>query len=467
MSVVSSGEFARLLTGLDRETRLRLLADLLEARGREVEHLPGGLSVTNPETGETRTLRLVSRPRGVAGDDDAVVDPYGSDRIRSRARAAGARYLGPDGLRDLLLYGIDRGRADELFQRYFDRPLDVPSPDRSRVPELAAYASALDRRALVAVSLILVLGVAGALAGLSGAPPSGGRADAEVGTTASPVGSVTPVDVGNATGGGDAERRGTAGSARRSETSTPKPLSVALSGEHVDAEALARNHVVALSMQSYRWVVEYNGTRDTDGRQWVHARQSVAVATHRTYARTLTGARLATDRSVQPVRVDAYANGEALYRRVGSPDDPTYERYELNQSRTADRFARRSSTHVVRYLSTTHADVRRVLLENNRVYRIEATGTPTALSPVQPGANGGSLSPPFGNVTNYTAVAYVQPPGIVFSLDVRFTVDGRPVRFRYDLYWYEPVHVERPSWYETARNATDGNESVDTVPDGQ
>ena len=439
MSLVSAEALARLLAGLDSETRLRFLRDLWTARGRETDVADGDLRVTDPRTGERRTIRLVSRPGEVDEDVDAVVVVRQADRIRARARALDVGYVGPRDIRNLLLYGLDRERGDALFREYFDRPLDTPGERDGPTVSGTTLVGAV-----VFVALVFVA----AAVGLSGMPPTGDAAGGAE-TTADATVSVTPVQVETETPA-EMER-------------TPALVATSLGGQ-IDPDALARRHVAALEGRSYRWVATFRGTRDADGRRWVRAREVVAVGGPRHYLRNVSGALLTPRNEVRTVRYAEYADAEAVYSRTLTAVEPRYNRRPLDETRTADAFARASGTYVERYLATTETNVSEVVVgKDYLVYRIEATGTPTGLSPNQPGATGGTLSPPFGNVTNYTAIGYVDQVGVVFSLTVRFTVDGDPVTFAYDYEGIGSTGVEPPPWYAGARNAT----GEITGPEGQ
>jgi hypothetical protein len=114
MTLVPEDAFRELLAGLSGEALVAFVADLWRARGHEVTREGDRLHV------DDGTLHVVERV-DPAADRDGDERPVAATPLPERA-PDGA--VGPDDLRRMLLYGVERERAAELFEAQFDRPLD-------------------------------------------------------------------------------------------------------------------------------------------------------------------------------------------------------------------------------------------------------------------------------------------------------------------------------------------------------
>jgi hypothetical protein len=114
MTLVPEDAFRELLADRSREVFAAFVADLWRARGHEVVREGDRLHV------DDGTLRVVDRVDPAAGRD-------GDERPVAATPLPGHApddAVGPDDLRRMLLYGVERERAAELFEEQFDRPLD-------------------------------------------------------------------------------------------------------------------------------------------------------------------------------------------------------------------------------------------------------------------------------------------------------------------------------------------------------
>jgi len=442
VSVVSPAAFARLLADLDRESFRAFVFDLWRARADETTIDGGDLVVCRPATGVRERVRPVTGPGEIDETTDVAVARRDADRLRRRADAAGVSYVPPASLRDLALYGVDRETADALFREYFGRPVEGSDATAAESPRREQFAR------VAAVAVVAVVTVVAVVAPIS--PLVGGGADSPPGDAADSAagGTVTPVDVGDDT---------TAPASERDDG--PTNVTRYLSGGALDSEALARGHVDALANRSYTLRVSHNGSRSPDGKRWIRAERTVRVAGPRTYVHRFRGHWSVRGGEVTTVRYREYADGEALYRVQTGPVAPSYERFDLSRGRTADAHADRASVYVERYLATTELTVTEVLVVGSPVYRLQATGRPTELTANASSPGEAGLRFPVETVSDYSAVAYVDWSGVVLSLDVSYTVNGRPVAFSFS---YDALGSTRPSpppWYDEARNETRADEA--------
>jgi hypothetical protein len=139
--------------------------------------------------------------------------------------------------------------------------------------------------------------------------------------------------------------------------------------------------------------------------------------------------------------VEVYADGDDVYRRVQRGNESVYL---TGPTMRAGRFSNQAERYVSSYLATDEGDLSRSVSSGRASYIVAATGTPTRLS---------------GNVTDYTAVAFVDSSGFVRSLRVsyEFTAGGttRRVEFGFNYRRVGTANVTPPAWYPEARNATD------------
>jgi hypothetical protein len=237
----------------------------------------------------------------------------------------------------------------------------------------------------------------------------------------------------------------------------------------VNAIALANTHRAALRDRSYRWAVELDGPSSIPPRErrLQSTNRSLTVETsyvNRTAA--VEGPRRYRERSFRvftpandsfPSVVEAYADGDAEYRRAGttrfedSPLTPSaYARSPLPAG-TRDPFVGTAERFIRRYLSTDEVMV--LTVESNATdgpagdpirYRVLATDRPEEFGP---------------DVQEFWAAANVTESGLVRDLTVEYVLfaDGGATRVRFEQRYREvgTTSVDEPTWYDRARSVTD------------
>lgn len=443
MSVVSPATFRRLLGSLDGAEFEAFVADLWAARGREATRRDGFVAVSGgPGEG---VHRLVCVPRKSATDRDlesASVDPdvvvcaRDSRRLAEAARARDARFVGPDDLRTMLLYGLDRAAAQALVETHFGRSLVGPTAvDSGHWPQLAADWSRFgSAAAVVFLAAVLVVG------GLYGLPDG---VDTGVTATPAPVAGTTQPTTPVASDAG-------------------YPPGFDASGV-TDADALAVAHRRAVADRTYDLLVLHQGSVDLldPGRAWATSRQTVDRVGPTRFHYRVTGIDVAAADNESLVIYDDYADGETTYRRVAGTPSVTYRRGPLPGA-AGGAFTALGEAYVARFLATTESRIEVIERPNQTRYRVTATGSPLRIG---------------WPVANYTAVAVVSEDGLVHRLAVEYTrleptgthPDGSSVPDRYagldDEVRFELVYRDldetsapSPPWYDEARQAT--NETV-------
>lgn len=461
MAVVSRESFGRLLASMDGADLAALAADLWSARGHETT-VEGSRVVIDDGT----VIRCVPS-RGRRGPDSPIRDPDVDVVVTAREAAETdrsvpgdrPRVVDPEGLRGMLLYGVDRETASGLFETHFDRPITVEAATTSPVDGVAAATG----RPLL--GLVLLVAIAVPLAVAAGAGVGGPPAD-DPGPTvpAMPVPSATPspspVESFDPPAGGGSLFR--------------YPPGVGPSGV-TDPAALAAAHREAVSPAPWDLLLIYRGSADLvhPDRRWVSSRQTVDRSTDTRYWFRVTGlARTGAD-SFEPVIYDDFGDDRYNYRRTAGAPAPRYRRTHVPSAGDAGVFTAVSAAYVRRYLSTTQTRVEVVPYGVTNRYRVVATGTPLAIQ---------------GPVKDYRAVAAVDRRGLVYRLEVAYTRPGTSgsgaatatpppvvypgltaeefggsVRFRMVFRDVGDATVGVPSWYEAARNATNGT-PVDPWP---
>lgn len=454
MGVVSRGGFERLLGSLDEAAFTAFVADLWSARGHEtavegrrVVAADGTVVLCVPSR---RGRRSPLDERVADADVVATADPRPPRDRSERARVA--RVLGPEELRGMLLYGVDRRTASDLFEGHFGRPLADAEPPT----KLSHQLSTVSRRSMVGVALFAVIAVSLAVA--SGAGYGSLPGDAQ-------EAAVPPMTVPSSTPGPTPDRAfeppPAGGSLFR------YPPGIGPSGV-TDAAALAAAHREAVAPTPWDLLLIYRGSTDVlnPHRRWIGSRQTVDRSTDARYWYRVTGLARTGGDAFETVIYDDFGDDSFNYRRTAGPPAPGYHRSRLPTVGGDGVFTAVSAAYVRRYLATTESRVEVLEFGATNRYRVVATGTPAGIA---------------GPVENYTAVAIVDRRGLVAQLTVEFTRpvrlgDGTPVatpppvlypafdpadtpgtvRFRMVFRDVGDATVEVPAWYQTARNTTNG-----------
>lgn len=431
MGVVSSAEFRSLLSELDREQFVTFVADLWVARGMETT-VVRDVGVASQVDKSVRVgayyqrnlpwdVLPISGRAAVLSDDIGNVDILAtnadSDSLRTVAEAGNVEYVGPDHLRRLCLYAIERDTAEDLFRRYFDRPVErEPVAETQaitgwdRVPFVNDASTDRDagrvvRETGVAVKLVVVTAVVVTLplTMLSAAnSPSGALFDA---------GSPDSIE-------------GNGPDIRRIPASVGHPPGI---GHRTleNSTALISAHERALEDKSYRLTIRHNGTRGhlVTTARWQHSHQKLRKRSSTRYRFTVEGELPPTTVGASPDTVrfgvelrNRNCTSWTLENEWDSPIDPC----AVIRSDETSSFDHVTSTYLDRYLDGKNSTVR-VRRRSGRVqYRVVVTGPPEHLSvPTE----------------NYTAIALVDETGLVRALSVTYEtplVDRPgPVRFSF------------------------------------
>lgn len=455
MGVIGPGAFERSIRRLDSGSFAAFVAALYAARGRETTvrgstvHLGDGRRIECLPSQRWR-IRLPDTDRRVDGAD-IVVCASGDERLSGRAQTHSVRYIGPDRLRELLLYSIDRDDAERLCQQYLGRTLRSQGSDETR-----RY------RAVAAITAFLIVGTIAAAAGLS-STPSKMRDQSNTSVTAD----IPTVGDAGATGAAIGNRSSVNDSARASY-----PPGVDRGGIS-DLKALVRAHRSLTRTRSYEVLVRGHGEirsvrpwppeayRYTGTPRWLSLRQRITVERPMVFRSRLTGRLPNGSARSKLVVIDDYGDGSAIYRRFGGNVSPKYSQIPARDDHVQDAV----TGYLFRYLATTETTVERLSADR---FRITATGTPRSIR---------------GPVANYSAVAIVSRSGFVSRVSVSYdgtepggetdpaaTDEGRPTdgdaarSFARDTVFelqYSDVNrtdVPRPEWYDTARRATTPSE---------
>lgn len=446
MPAVPPRTFARLLRTLDGPALAAFVADLWAARGWETAVEGATVVARDPERDRRETVHCLAGAGREAEptDVDVLVSARGRGAVPGRHAAAVDRVVGPETLRELLLYAVDRETAARVFAAHFDRPLLVEPPGPRPLDRLRP---ASPRQAITA-GLVVALALALAIAATGGpvAQVGDGSAAGTGGTTATPVAlAATPPPAGN-------------GRLRY-------PPGLGTAGV-IDVGALAAAHREAADQREWDLLMVHRASADPlhPDRRWVTSRQTVDRLNASRYWYRVTGLERTGAETFRSVVYDDYADGTHNFRRVAGSPEPTYRRTALPDADDGGAFAAVSARYVARYLDTTASRVEPVDVGGTTRYRVVATGTPNAIA---------------APVTGYTAVASVDRRGLVRRLTVEYTRadlasattatpptipgadrDARQssgtVRFRLVFRDIGDATVLRPAWYDEARAATNG-----------
>ncbi len=428
-----------------RDERLVVLPRSSSRRvGRLGARLRGRLSPGGTVRGTNGDGSAAPTPLGTDVDADLVVAPVDAQWASRLADRHGARFVGPETLANLLLYGLPRTDADALATRYFGASTnallaEAPSAcdgDESRLATPTALAAVVG-----VVCLVLAAGAAGVWGPPEPeredeAPPllPGARVEPEpaAGPSSSTVDtSSAPLDPADSNGSSERYPPG-------------------VGADSLDAVALSRAHADAVSRHSYRLIVRQSDTDAIDGdRRWDGIWQHAVVEDEHTWLYTVVGYEYRGNDS-DLVQYTLYTEGEFVYRRADTRNGTQYARYRLRASDDGlGTHTDRSRRYVIRYLTTTDVEVDRVSWRPDE-YRIVATGRPTYVD---------------GDISNYTATAFVDESGFVSELTVEFVRDAdrdedeRSARFRLEYAAVGDTEARPPGWYDEAMTVTATNDT--------
>lgn len=233
------------------------------------------------------------------------------------------------------------------------------------------------------------------------------------------------------------------------DSPTPRPERAAvpdpLTGMAPNATGLARLHVESLSRRSYLLDTYLSRTwgegfaRSVENRL---DRRSYRVQSGGTYRASRVLLVVGSGPASRLPRWEAYADGEAEYRRVVGGGGTSYERRSLSPAALPPHLGRAMAL-IVRYLDVAEASVEHVRTE--RGPRLRVVGR----EPRTPGLT---------NVSDYRVEAVVTGAGRVEILEATYrTSRGVSVRVGFRIRDVGSVRVRPPDWYGEARTETLGN----------
>jgi hypothetical protein len=247
------------------------------------------------------------------------------------------------------------------------------------------------------------------------------------------------------------------------DSPTPRPERAALpdplAGAAPNATGLGRLHVESLSRRSYLLDTYVSRTwgegfaRSVENRL---DRRSYRVQSGGTYRASRVLLVVGSGPASRLPRWEAYADGEAEYRRVVGGGGTSYERRSLAPAALPPHLGRAMAL-IVRYLDVAEASVEYVRTE--RGPRIRVVGR----EPRAPG---------LGNASDYRVEAVVTGAGRVEILEATYrTPRGVSVRVGFRVRDVGSVRVRPPDWYGEARAetlgsgaSTNGTEVADGTP---
>jgi hypothetical protein len=436
--------FDRGFRRLSADEQTAFVTDLLAARGWHVER--DGRRLVARRDGRSKVVAVGITATEADGIDEVVVGRSGVRRLTAvftadrpsdrRPRHAGPTVLDTERLYERLRYGLDRDAARTLLDRHFDAELRHSRP---RPVGLGGWSPGwVDLAVLVAAVVVLVVGLAG-LGGFGG--PFAGILS---------VGDVSS----------DASRPSLDAASVSTQTPATGPPPGVDGGELQDVDRLVRAHLLAvgdrrnLSMSATfvgpRFLTGFDSFRSGyDAEDRVEIRVRVASETrYHIVRRTDFPSDLGADTAST---LERFADGTADYRRVDDGTPTRYDRRPLSTVRPGSAEVRGwTRTLLPRYLNTTQTRATRE--DDGGLYRIVATGEALGLD---------------HDTRDYRAVAVVTADGFVTDLDVRYVHPrtGLTVHVRV-VFDRRSVTVDRPTWYDDARNRTRAVAAVPAVVGG-
>ncbi|GAB7093170.1 hypothetical protein JCM30237_03220 [Halolamina litorea] len=440
MPPVPADAFSREIRSLTSSERAAFVADLWEAQGWETR-VDGNVVVADRD-GETERLRVVDPGRFGTPELDGVdrlVVARDRDGVRRVAEEAGVEYVPPDALRDVLLYGVCRSTAEELYERHVGKPLAraAPAPDTDS-PEAGGGVTLptvpVGRRAVAAVLVLALVGAA--LAG-----------------PAIPVGTSNPVATpGTISTTPEDEPAGAVGAI---DTATPTPArepevvpGMSLSGVE-SAPVLTVAHLRSIRNRSRVRAVRLRGPVGAPFMGGTSSQNLTTWTENRSHYFNRIRAVRDSGNDSRPLEVATYADGSGtVYERFSGTNVTRYTRLSLAE-RPSTYYDAAVEGYLYRYFVTVDNTVVTCQIAYDTdcpTYRVEIDGEVPSTLPE--------------GVEDYDALMIVSEDGVITTMRASYTLpdtdgDGErePVSFALD-YRFEPVEPPTPAWLDEAKNET-------------
>lgn len=434
MPIVTPEAFADAFAALPIERRAQLLARIWEERGGEVRRIDPDGSDRHGERirvetdGRTRVVAFGSASGSIDRSVDTIVVPAASKEFEATANDASVELLTAEDVRNLLLYGIDRHVAEQLYREYFDRsiyyPIDELEPDppiRERVPTVGIAI------AIGVVMLVVALAIGGPI-DIGGDDPDGPTFE-------------TPEDPAFADTDGEETADASPGIAAELQHPAVGP-----DGEF-DLDGVVSSHPQALNDASFVMTFAYdgpeNGTSYEPAAEFEFVLRVENATGYRSEQRIYVPGRLGPDETW----TGFYADGEREYRMHYDGQRQGYDSRPLDRAQAIDEFTSRaallsySNYSVERFLQAENVTVSAIDADADGEtaadgsIRVTATGTPTAIE---------------ANVSEYLAIAEVAPSGVVTNLTVEYRDLDRneTVWVNQTVTGIDSTTVDPPEWYE-------------------
>lgn len=226
-----------------------------------------------------------------------------------------------------------------------------------------------------------------------------------------------------------------------------------LTGPEPDAAALARFHADALERRSYRLRTYVGRSQRTDTGGAVRSiidRRTYRVQSGWTYRAVRVSVLVGAGTTQRLTRWEAYADGDAEYRRTVSTNGTAYERRPF-ASETLPPHRERTAAMLRRYLDV--ADVTVETVRTERGPRVRMVGHDPR-------------TPELGGVSDYHVEAVLTEDGRVERFEASYlAANGSSVLVGFRVGDVGSVRVEPPAWYGEAREATLGTGTGTITPD--
>lgn len=428
MSVLSAAAFERRLKSLTSTEFAEFVADIWAARGADVTVEGPFVTVTTSDHGPRR-LRTVYRDTRLPIDlgpvpsrtglevVDVLVTNVESDRLRDIAVETDTRYIGPNHLRSMALYAIDREQSAAIFETYFRLSIEgkqsreVPT---ERIEWMVETISPEDYQ----------------LTYFSSRSPGIGSVEIPLAGIVTAVLVLTLIVLpiaslhGKSTPFSDPHRTVPSSEFNQTDTNAAQRFPPG----HQPSKLTNRSDLVAVHEQSlanrpYILTLTHTGTRGrllTTGRLY-RVKQRVSVSAGGGIRYTVNGSFPPVTVGTSPVSFSGriVANGTNCVTHVSGDSriKPNLETVcQQVRSKGNPPFPHVTSAYINRYLTQSGSHVHQVTRDNQSMYRIVET-TPPEVFPI--------------NVADYRVIAIVSESGLVrwFSVSYRHqNGDGRRIK---------------------------------------